>query len=78
MPFASLTSILAKAVAVACSARLFALAFFHTPLVLDLAGLRGITSRAGVPLVATLFAAVCLLRLCRMWRGEADEKDDHP
>jgi hypothetical protein len=58
------------------SGRLFALAVFHAPLVLDLAGFCGITSRASVPLVATLLAAVGLLRQHRMWRSEADENDD--
>src|SRR5262249_23978436 len=76
-PFAPLTSIFATAVAVSLSSgRLFALAVFHASLVLELAGFRGIASAAGVPLVATLFAAVGLLRLCRIWRAEADEKDD--
>jgi hypothetical protein len=43
--------------------RSFALTVFHAALVFDLAGLCGIASRAGVPLVAALFAAVGLLRL---------------
>src|SRR6516164_1646671 len=58
------------------SGQLFALAVFHAPLVLDLAGFCGIASRASVPLVATLFAAVSLLGLRRMWRAEADESED--
>ena len=77
MPFAPLTSIFATAVAVILSSgRLFALAVFHAPLILDLAGFGGIASRASVPLVATLFAAVSLLGLRRMWRAEADENED--
>jgi len=44
------------------SGRRFALAVFHAPFVLDLAGFCGIASRASVPLVATLLAAVGLLR----------------
>jgi len=63
MPFAPLTSIFATAAVSLNSNRLFALAVFHAPLVFDLAGFFGITSRASVPLVATLLAAVGLLRL---------------
>ena len=78
MPFAPLTSIFAAAVAVSlCSGRLFALAVFHAPFVLDLAGFCRIASRASVPLVATLFAAVRLLRLRETRRAEADENDDY-
>jgi hypothetical protein len=78
MPFAPLTSIFATAVAVILSSgRLFALAVFHAPLILDLAGFGGIASRASVPLVATLFAAVGLLRLREMWRACANQDDDH-
>jgi hypothetical protein len=63
-PFAPLTSIFATAVAGSLSSgRLFALAIFHAPLVLDLAGFCRIASAASVPLVATLFAAIGLLRL---------------
>jgi hypothetical protein len=50
-------------------------AIFHAPLVLDLAGFCGIASRAGVPLVAALFAAACL-RLRGLRRAETDENDD--
>jgi hypothetical protein len=77
MPFAPLTSIFTTALAASLSSsRLFALAVFHAPLVLDLAGFCGIASAASVPLVATLFAAVGLLCL-RETRFEPDEKDDH-
>ncbi|HVI11567.1 MAG TPA: hypothetical protein VM822_01725 [Pseudolabrys sp.] len=58
------------------SGRLFALTVFHASFVFDLTGLCGIASGAGVPLVATLFAAVSLLGLRRMWRAEADENED--
>ena len=75
MPFLR-SSPLAVAVASLSSGRLFALAVFHAPLVLDLAGFCRIASRASVPLVATLFAAVNLLGLRRMWRAEADENED--
>jgi hypothetical protein len=51
-------------------------AIFHATLVLDLAGFCGIASRASVPLVATLFAAVCLLRLRGLRRAETEENDD--
>jgi hypothetical protein len=75
--FASLTSILATAVAASLSSgRLFVLTIFHAPFVFDLTGFCGIASRASVPLVTTLFAAASLLRLRRMWRFEADENDD--
>ena len=78
MPFAPLTSIFATAVAVILSSgRLFALAVFHAPLILDLAGFGGIASRASVPLVATLFAAVGLLRLRETRRAGPDQADDH-
>jgi hypothetical protein len=78
MPFAPLTSIFATAVAVSLSSgRLFALAVFHAPLILDLAGFCGIASRASVPLVATLFAAVGLLRLRETRRACANQGDDH-
>jgi hypothetical protein len=56
---------------------LFALAVFHAPLVLDLAGFCGIASRASVPLVATLFATVGLLRLREARRAAPNQKDDH-
>jgi hypothetical protein len=78
MPFAPLTSIFATAVTVSLSSgRLFALAVFHAPLILDLAGFCGIASRASVPLVATLFAAVGLLRLRETRRACANQDDDH-
>jgi hypothetical protein len=78
MPFAPLTSIFATAVAVSLSSgRLFALTVFHTPLILDLAGLCGIASSASVPLVATLFAAVSLLRLRETRRACANQDDHH-
>jgi hypothetical protein len=78
MPFAPPTSIFATAVFVSLSSgRLFALAVFHTPLILDLAGFCGIASRASVPLVATLFAAVGLLRLHETRRASANQDDDH-
>jgi hypothetical protein len=76
--FAPLTFILSTAVAVSLSSgRLFALAVFHTPLILDLAGLCGIASRASVPLVATLFAAIGLLRSRETRRAAPNQKDDH-
>jgi hypothetical protein len=54
----------------------FCLAIFHATLVLDLAGFCGIASRASVPLVATLFAAVGRLRLREILCVQADEYDD--
>jgi hypothetical protein len=59
------------------SGRLFALAVLHASLVLDLAGFCGIASRASVPLVATLFAAIGLLRLHEMRGAASNQKDDH-
>ncbi len=44
--------------------RSFLLAIFHAALVLGLAGLSRIARHAGATLLATLFAAVRLLRLC--------------
>jgi len=79
MPFAPLTSILFshRSGCSLTSGRLFALAVFHAPLVLDLAGLCGIASGAGMPLVATLFAAAGLLRLRETRRSAPNQKDDH-
>jgi hypothetical protein len=57
--------------------QLFALAVFHAPLVLDLAGFCRIASGASVPLVATLFAAVGLLRPRETRLAEPNQKDDH-
>jgi hypothetical protein len=54
----------------------FCLAIFHATLVFDLAGSCGIASGASVPLVATLFAAVRLLRLRELRRAETEENDD--
>jgi hypothetical protein len=56
---------------------LFALTVFHAAFVFDLAGLCRVTARAGVPLVATLFAAVGLLRLRETRRGAPNQKDNH-
>jgi hypothetical protein len=53
------------------------MAVFHAPLVLDLAGFCRIASRASVPLVATLFAAVRLLRLRETRLAEPNQKDNH-
>ena len=77
MPFAPLTSIFAPQWRSLSPGRLFALAVFHAPLVLDLAGLCGIASRASVPLVATLFAAVDLLRPRETRLAQPNQKYDH-
>jgi hypothetical protein len=53
------------------------LAIFDAPIVLRLAGLSRIARHAGTPLIATLFATVGLLRVRRMRRAEADDKDDY-
>ena len=54
----------------------FSLAIFHAALVFDLTGLCRIATRAGVALVATLFAAVGLLRLREILCAQANENDD--